>query len=385
MQQEFYRDTWVDIDLDAISHNVKSMKEHVGKNVKVIAVVKANAYGHGSVQVAKTAIKSGASMLAVAFLDEAIALRNSGIEAPILILGATRASAIQLAIKYDITLTVFSLDWLVEASQYIQEGNVKIHVKLDTGMSRLGVREEKSLLAIFDYVKTSSCFHIEGIYTHFATADEKDVTYFNEQYEKFDEFLELIPHDELLVHCGNSATGLRFPEKVYNAVRLGISMYGLTPSLEIKDELPYTLKEAFSLKTKLVNVKKVPKGTKVSYGATYEAKSEEWIGTIPIGYADGWIRALRDVDVLVAGQRAPLVGRICMDQCMIKLPYELPIGETVTLIGRQNNEKISVDEIASHLNTINYEITCMISMRVPRIFWENGQKIDVDNPIIKNL
>ncbi|MFS0881984.1 alanine racemase [Metabacillus niabensis] len=385
MQQEFYRDTWVEIDLDAISHNVKSMKEHIGKNVKVIAVVKANAYGHGSVQVAKTALKSGASMLAVAFLDEAIALRNSGIEAPILILGATRASAIQLAIKYDITLTVFSLDWLVEASQYIQEGTVNIHVKLDTGMSRLGVREGKSLLAIFDYVKTSSCFHLEGIYTHFATADEKDVTYFNEQYEKFDEFLELIPHDELLVHCGNSATGLRFPEKVYNAVRLGISMYGLTPSLEIKDELPYTLKEAFSLKTKLVNVKKVPKGTKVSYGATYEAKSEEWIGTIPIGYADGWIRALRDVDVLVAGQRAPLVGRICMDQCMVKLPYELPIGETVTLIGRQNNEKISVDEIASHLNTINYEITCMISMRVPRIFWENGQKISVDNPIINNL
>lgn len=384
MQTDFYRDTWVEVNLDAITHNVRSMKHHIGENVDIIAVVKANGYGHGAVQVAKTALEAGASMLAVAFLDEAIALRNSGIHAPILILGATRAADVELAIKNNLTVTVFSLDWLIEAKKHIQTGVINLHVKLDTGMSRLGVRESEDLTTVFKFVEDSSHFTITGIYTHFATADEKDLDYFHSQYEKFQKLLDRISHQDLLVHCGNSATGLRFPGKLYNAVRLGISMYGLSPSIEMKDELPYLLEEAFSLQTKLVHVKKIPKGTKVSYGATYEAIEDEWIGTIPIGYADGWLRSLKNSDVLVDDKRAPLIGRICMDQCMVKLPYELPVGTNVTLIGRQNKERISVDEVAERLGTINYEVTCMITSRVPRMFFRNKSIMEGSNPLLTN-
>ncbi|MBO1513626.1 alanine racemase [Metabacillus bambusae] len=385
MQHEFYRDTWVEVNLDAITHNVKSMKHHIGESVEIIAVVKANGYGHGACQVAKTALDAGASILAVAFLDEAIALRNSGIQAPILVLGATRAENVELAIKYNITLTVFSLDWLHEAKQYIQKDIINLHVKLDTGMGRLGVRNAEELASLMTYVSGSSSFAITGIYTHFATADEIDLQYFNYQYEKFLQLIDSISRESILVHCGNSATGLRFPGKLFNAVRLGISMYGLSPSLEIKNELPYSLKEAFALQTKLVHVKKVPKGTKVSYGATYEAKEDEWIGTLPIGYADGWLRSLKNSEVLVDDKRVELVGRICMDQCMVKLPYKLPVGTKVTLIGKQNNERISVDEVAERLDTINYEVTCMITSRVPRMFFRNKSIIDVSNPLITNM
>ncbi|MBZ5752881.1 alanine racemase [Metabacillus rhizolycopersici] len=384
MQEDFYRDTWVEVNLDAITHNVRSMKHHIGEAIDIIAVVKANAYGHGALQVAKTALDAGASLLAVAFLDEALMLRNSGIDVPILVLGATRAVDVELAIKNDITLTVFSLDWLNEAKKYMNTGVINLHVKLDTGMSRLGVRAEKELSAIVKFVEDSSHFAITGIYTHFATADESDIAYFNHQYKRFQELLNCISQQDLLVHCGNSATGLRFPDKLYNAVRLGISMYGLSPSVEVKNELPFPLEEVFSLQTKLVHVKKVPKGTKVSYGATYETTEDEWIGTLPIGYADGWLRSLKDSDVLVEGKRVPLIGRVCMDQCMVKLPYELPVGTKVTLIGKQNNEHITVDEVAKRLDTINYEVPCMITSRVPRMFLKNKSIIEVCNPLLNS-
>lgn len=384
MQEDFYRDTWVEVNLDAITHNVRSMKHHIGEAIDIIAVVKANAYGHGALQVAKTALDAGASLLAVAFLDEALMLRNSGIDVPILVLGATRAVDVELAIKNDITLTVFSLDWLNGAKKYMNTGVINLHVKLDTGMSRLGVRAEKELSAIVKFVEDSSHFAITGIYTHFATADESDIAYFNHQYKRFQELLNCISQQDLLVHCGNSATGLRFPDKLYNAVRLGISMYGLSPSVEVKNELPFPLEEVFSLQTKLVHVKKVPKGTKVSYGATYETTEDEWIGTLPIGYADGWLRSLKDSDVLVEGKRVPLIGRVCMDQCMVKLPYELPVGTKVTLIGKQNNEHITVDEVAKRLDTINYEVPCMITSRVPRMFLKNKSIIEVCNPLLNS-
>lgn len=379
----FYRDTWVEINLDAITQNVKLMKEHIGKNVEIIAVVKANGYGHGAVQVANTALEAGATMLAVAFLDEAIALRNAGIHAPILVLGATRPENVELAITHNLTLTVFSLDWLTKAKFYLHSGVLPLHIKVDTGMSRIGIREKEEVLPMFEFCEASPHLAITGIYTHFATADEKELAYFDKQYNRFQEVLELVPNQGLLTHCGNSATGLRFPDKLYNAVRLGISMYGLSPSLEIKNELPYKLEESFSLQTKLVHVKKVLKGTKVSYGATYEAKDEEWIGTLPIGYADGWTRSLKDSEVLIDGKRAQLIGRICMDQCMVKLPYQLPVGTKVTLIGKQNEEKIPVDEVAIRLDTINYEITCMISSRVPRVYFRAESEIETSNSLLE--
>lgn len=385
MQSGFFRDTWVEVNLDAIEHNVKSMKLHIGEKVELIAVVKANAYGHGAKQVAETALQAGASMLAVAFLDEAIALRQQGIQAPILVMGAIRPIDAKLAETFNLIVTVFSVNWLKEAESYLDQGKIHLHIKIDTGMGRLGIREETELKEVIEFTDASLCFEITGVYTHFATADEKDDSYFLFQYNLFEKMISLIPNQQLLIHCANSATGLKFPSKVYNAVRLGISMYGLTPSIEMKEELPFILKEAFSLHTKLVHVKKVPKGTKISYGATYEAVVEEWIGTLPIGYADGWIRKLKDVEVIVDDKRMPLVGRICMDQCMVRLPCELPVGTKVTLIGEQINEKISMDEIARYLDTINYEVPCMISSRVPRMFLKGESVPQVSNPLLINL
>ena len=188
-----------------------------------------------------------------------------------------------------------------------------------------------------------------------------------------------------IVHAANSASALRFTEPLFNAVRFGISMYGLSPSPEIKPILPYDLKEVFSLKTKIVHVKQLSRGDSVSYGATYTAQEDEWIATLPIGYADGWIRKLQGQEVLVAGEKAPIVGRICMDQCMIKLSRPLPIGTEVTLIGESQGLSISVDEIATKLDTINYEIPCMITSRVPRVYIQNNQLSHVRNPLLNNI
>lgn len=373
-QIKMYRDTWAEINLDHISYNVESMKKHVSERTMVIAVVKANGYGHGDKAVAETALKAGASGLAVATLDEAMALRKKKIEAPILVMGASRPENAGDAAKENIALTVFQEEWLAAAAGYIESGDVlNIHLKLDTGMGRLGIRTRDELAGIESAIQGDKRFLIEGVFTHFATADSLDNSYFKQQFSRFEEMVSWMEKVPKYVHSSNSAAGLRFPEAHLNAVRMGISMYGLAPSIEMKPDLPFPLKEAFSLHTKIVHVKKLHKGEKVSYGATYEASGDEWIATLPIGYADGWIRKLQGQEVLVGGLRVPIVGRICMDQCMIKLPHEVPVGTQVTLIGDQDGASIPVDEIARKLETINYEITCMVSSRVPRIYKRDGQ------------
>lgn len=383
MEMAFYRDTWAEIDLDAVMSNVRNMKAHIGEGRKLIAVVKANAYGHGDAEVAKAALEAGADMLAVAFLDEAIALRDAGFETEILVMGASRPTDVQLAADMNIILTAPSFEWLEEAGRNVQTGTLAVHLKLDTGMGRLGIRREEELHKVFSFSEGKPCLNIEGVFTHFATADELDTAYFDEQYKTFEVLAKAAAsYGDVMIHCGNSATGLRFPDKLVHAVRLGISMYGLSPSSEMKPLLPFELKEAFSLHSKLVHVKKINKGDKISYGATYTAEEDEWIGTIPIGYADGWVRRLGDSDVLVDGERVPIVGRICMDQCMIKLPSRKEIGTKITLIGRQNDEMIPVDEVAEKLGTINYEVTCTITSRVPRMFLRNKSIIEMRNTLL---
>ena len=380
----FYRDTWAEVDLDCIRTNVTSVKNILPKEVDIIAVVKANAYGHGDLQVAETALSAGATYLAVAFMDEAIALRKKGIKAPILVLGATRSEDVQVAADYDITVTVFQMDWLQEAKKHLKvDARISIHVKLDTGMGRIGVRSKEELIAIEQMISEDKRLFLEGIFTHFATADELDQSYFQKQLELFNDMLSGLKEYPKYVHSSNSAAALRFPKAYFNAVRIGIAMYGLTPSLEMEKEIPFPLKEAFSLHSRLVNVKKVQKGDKVSYGATYEAEKEEWIGTIPIGYADGWIRKLQGQEVLVKGTRSPIVGRICMDQCMVRLPYYVPVGTIVTLIGHQEDQFISVNEIAAKLETINYEVPCIIANRVPRLFQKGGEIVDLKNYLLQ--
>lgn len=381
----FYRDTWAEIDLDCILANVASVKKHLPQDVNMIAVVKANAYGHGDIQVAETALEAGAAYLAVAFMDEAIALRKKGITAPILVLGAARPEDVQVAAKFNITLTAFQKEWLQEAIKHLKtEDRISFHIKVDTGMGRIGVRSLPELTAIEQIISENDQFILEGIYTHFATADELDETYFRQQLALFDSMANGLKEEPKYIHSCNSAAALRYPSAYFNAVRIGIAMYGLTPSLEMESEIPFPLREAFSLRSRLVHVKKLQKGEKISYGATYETGEEEWIGTIPIGYADGWIRKLQGQEVLVKGTRSPIVGRICMDQCMIRLPNHVPIGTTVTLIGGDEDQFISVNEIAQKLDTINYEVPCIIANRVPRLYKKGGKIVDLKNYLLED-
>ncbi|MBY7142387.1 alanine racemase [Virgibacillus sp. NKC19-3] len=374
MTDHFYRDTWVEVNLDAIAYNIEQMKEKLPESSNIIAVVKADGYGHGSVPVAKRALEAGANALAVALLEEALVLRKAGIEASILVLGRTPPEAAPVAADQDITLTFFQEEWLREVETYKLDKNLKVHMKWDTGMGRIGIRNQKELKQMLDALNENPSIYLTGVFTHFATADEEDLTYFYEQKERFDAFLaffkEYWPY-EVAIHIGNSAASIRLPEDMYDFIRFGISMYGLYPSGAVKAKGEIDLKQAFSLHSRLISVKRIAPGESVSYGATYTAKQCEWIGTIPIGYGDGWIRKLQGASVLVDGKRMPIVGRICMDQTMIQLDREYPIGTKVTLIGAQDGDVIDMDEIANYVDTINYEIPCIINNRVPRIYTPN--------------
>ncbi|MCQ6268335.1 alanine racemase [Fictibacillus sp. WQ 8-8] len=371
--REFYRDTWAEVDLSSIKENIRSFRGLLPDRTEIMAVVKADGYGHGALPVAKTALEAGATYLAVALLDEALSLRKQGIQAPILVLGRTRPVDAALAAENDISLTVFQADWVDEASVYLQgEKRVNLHLKIDTGMGRIGTREAEETKNLALKIEEVPQFCLEGVFTHFATADELESDLVDKQFERFARSLEWIRETgaaPLFIHCGNSAASLRFPDRVFNIARIGISMYGLAPSEEVKSVLPIPLKEAFSLHTRLVHVKKVQRGDTVSYGATYTAKEEEWIGTLPIGYADGWMRRYAEKGhALAGGRKVPFAGRICMDQCMIRLPHEMKVGDLVTLIGCQGDEKISIDDLAAQIGTINYEIPCLITSRVPRVY-----------------
>ncbi|MCR2822628.1 alanine racemase [Lederbergia panacisoli] len=369
----FYRDTWAEIDLDALYSNISQIREHLPRNTNIFAAVKANAYGHGVIQTAKTVLAAGVHGLAVAFLDEALTIREAGITAPILVLGATRAADAGVAAVHNISLTVFQIDWIKEAEKVVPLGHaLRVHIKCDTGMGRIGVTKEDDLREIDVLLRQSNRFIWDGIFTHFATADQLDEAYYNKQLSRFKYFLNCLKMHPPYIHAANSAAALCHSDSLFNTARIGIAMYGLTPSDEIKDLLPFTRKEVFSLHTKIVHVKKLQAGEKVGYGADYTASEDEWIATIPIGYADGWIRKLRGFKVIADGEMVPIVGKICMDQTMLKLPKKMPIGTQVTLIGKQKNHFNSVDDVAKKLETINYEITCTITNRVPRVYKRQG-------------
>ncbi|SFG97721.1 alanine racemase [Sporolactobacillus nakayamae] len=385
----FYRETWADIDLDAVTSNVRNMKERIPEDVALMAVVKANGYGHGALQVARTALESGAEWLAVALFDEALALRKQGIEAPILVLSPIPPQHAGLAAKEHITLTVSDQEWVRQARNvYKEEEPVFLHVSCDTGMGRIGVRNKEETAALVREVGLDQRFVIEGMFTHFATADQEDEAYFNEQYTRFEMMVDWIHElglNPAVIHCGNSATTLKYPAEkrhLFNMVRYGIAMYGLSPSPDMTRQLPFPLKRVLSLHSRLTYVKKVEAGSFVGYGATYQATEDEWIGTVPVGYADGWLRGLTGTDVLIDGQRCPIVGRICMDQFMCRLPHAYPEGTQVTLIGENGGKEITADARARQLQTINYEITCTVHPRIPRVYWKNGKKIEICNPIL---
>ncbi|MGM9931158.1 alanine racemase [Pradoshia sp.] len=385
MSNQFYRDTWAEVNLDHVQENIKAIKGLLPEETSIMAVVKANAYGHGDIQVAKAALGAGATSLAVAFLDEGIRLRELGVEVPILVLGSTRPSDAPIAAKYGIRVNVHSKSYVEEALKVLDgsERPLYIHIKVDTGMSRLGIRTKEEMKDLEYILQNQNKIQVEGVFTHFAKADEIELDHSENQLTKFISILHSMDTLPPMIHTSNSAASMRMPEAYFNMVRVGIAMYGLSPSPEIKDELPVNLKPALSLYTKVKQVKQIHEGDTVSYGGTYEAKGEEWIATLPIGYADGWIRKLSGQNVLIKGKKAPIVGRICMDQCMVKLDEPVEEDAVVTLIGTDGNEAITADELAEKLETINYEITCQLSSRIPRVYKAGGKTVEIVNMLFR--
>lgn len=362
-----YRPTKAIVDLSAIDYNIQNLIEQIN-GAKLMAVVKADAYGHGVLEVAHQALRSGASMLAVATPDEALHIRRHGIDVDLLVMGASPVQFIKEAIKHDIVLTAYSMEWLERAAEELEseEEPLKIHLKFDTGMRRIGFQPEEADEA-FEFAGQQP-FQVEGLYTHFATADEADNPLFLKQVELINEIKDKWKGNTLVFHVSNSAAAILHPELSFDAVRTGISIYGIAPSSFVKQEMLFELKQAMSLETEIIHVKKVGKGETLSYGATYTCPEDEWIGTLPIGYADGLIRGLQGQEVLVRGRRMPIVGRICMDQCMVRLTEKFPPGEKVQLLGSQKDATILIEEWAEKLNTIPYEIPCILTKRVPRLY-----------------
>lgn len=377
------RAVWAQIDLDAAAHNMRQIRKHVGPDVKIAAVVKANAYGHGSVELAKTFAENGADCFAVSSLDEAVELRRyAHIDKEIFILGHTDARRTEELLTYDIEPAVFNLKNAEFFSQEAQRlgKTLRVHIAVDTGMSRVGFQVNEFSVSEIKTIAALPNIEIRGMFTHFAVSDMKDKTFTRQQYGHFRWMCKRMEEEGIhiaLRHCCNSAAVLELPEYYCDMVRPGIIMYGCEPSPDV-DIKPYDLRPVMSLRCCIAHVKLIDAGATVSYGRHYTAPSRRKIATLPVGYADGYSRILSGkVDVLYHGHRVPQVGAICMDQCMIDVSGEANVhaGDEVVLFGRQGDSFIPIEEIAAACGTINYEIMCNISRRVPRVYMKDGKVV----------
>ncbi|MEA3454496.1 MAG: alanine racemase [Candidatus Caldatribacteriota bacterium] len=378
--QRLFGPTWVEINLDAIANNVKNIKKLIGEKKELMAVVKGNAYGHDILEIASVVLNNGATRLAVARLEEGIFLRKTGITVPILILGLTLKQQAELLVSYNITPTVSEYKMIekISESAFKEDKIAKVHLKVDTGMGRIGI-SPKYVLDFIKKVKILKNVEIEGIFTHFSVADEKDKTYTEKQFRKFMEVLTVLEKEEIKIpikHVGNSATLLDLPHMWLDLVRPGISVYGLYPSKDVQKTVK--LIPAHTFKTRIVFLKELPEGECISYGRTYTTNQRKTVvASLPVGYADGYNRLLSNQgQALVRGKRVSVIGRVCMDQTMIDVT-DLPqveIGDEVVLWGRQGQEEITVEEIADKIKTINYEVVHMPDKkRVPKLFIKNGR------------
>lgn len=366
-----YRPTWAEIDLGAIAYNYKQVKRGIGRDTKVMAVVKANAYGHGTVEVSKVLEDLGVHYLGVATMDEAVRLRDHGINAPILVLGSVLPEEIKAAIERDVTLTLAS-DELLYAIRKIcgVHHKIKVHIKVDTGMGRIGVWHEEALNFIKNLGQDKGIV-IEGIYTHFSSAGRDDF-FTHYQIESFEKLLEKLDGFDIRIplrHSANSTATVDFKRSHLNLVRPGLIIYGMYPKYNFPKLIK--LKPAMSFKTKIVYIKDTPPGRSISYGRTYITEKHTRIATLPVGYADGYCRGLSNKGyVLVRGKKAPVIGKVTMDQTMIDVGHirRAKIGDEVVLIGRQGMEEIRTEKLARTAETIAYEVVCGISNRVPRVY-----------------
>jgi len=383
--------TWAVINLDALKHNLNVVKEMVAGKSKIMAVVKADAYGHGAVPIALRLESLGVDYFAVADLDEAMQLRKGGITTPILILGYTSKDLAGLLTEYNITQTVFSLDY-AEGLSKVAEAigcKLKVHIKLDTGMNRLGFpcQTEESINSTIDLL-VKACklpnLEVEGIFTHFAVSDEPDNPFTLEQLGRFKSVIKLLEQKGikfLLKHCANSGAVLSFPETYMDMVRPGIMLYGLNPSRLCTCP---SLQPVMELKSVIVSVKDLDQDQTVSYGRTFKADTKKKVAAIPLGYADGYPTSMSNKGVvIVKGKKYPIAGRVCMDQLIIDATKgDLNPGDIVTIIGSENGETISADDIANIQGRLNYEVVCSVAKRVPRIYIEGGKQVSALNYLI---
>lgn len=360
--------------LDSLERNVKEIKRLIGPRTRLMAVVKADAYGHGAVQVAGAAVRAGAFGLAVGLVDEGLELREAGIDAPILVMGDVPGFRFRDLVKGGLTMTIFDRAQIreIEILSYREEKRVPVHLKLDTGMGRLGVRSVDEATELARRTLNSGALHLEGAYTHLSSADEPEEDFTRLQLRKFREFLDGFEKMGIRIplrHAANSAAAIRYPESRFDLVRVGLALYGVYP--EETNEADVKLEPALCWKSSISMVKEVEAGSPISYNRTYITPSRRTIATVPVGYADGYPRGLSNRGVvLVKGEMCPVVGRVCMDQLMVDVTGipDVTRGEEVTLIGRQGNREVRAEEIAGLAGAIPYEILCGISRRVPRIY-----------------
>ena len=402
------RSTWAEVDLNRLTDNLKEFRGVLPDHVRIMAVIKADGYGHGAYEVARAALREGAFMLGVASLEEGVELRRKGISAPVLVLGYTDPGKSGALIEFDLTPTIFHWETaLAIAEKARSEGkSLPVHVKVDTGMGRIGLRTPAEVISFLERLSALEGIRIEGLFTHFATADEpedepenenenKD-SFMQEQLRKFTEICREAENKGMhipLKHAANSAAAIAYPQSHLDMVRIGIGMYGYYPSREIRlfpsknlsqrispdDNQPseglsgekVKLTPVLSLKTKIIFLKKIAPGTPVSYGRTFTAQKETLVATVPLGYGDGYSRQFSNNGVmLVRGREAPVVGRVCMDMTMLDVGGIPGVseGDEVVVYGKQHDREITVEQAAHRLGTISYELLCNISSRIPRVY-----------------
>ena len=375
-----YSRAYARIDLDAVAYNMEQMKQSLEPQTKMIAVIKADGYGHGAVPIAEMLeTKDYLWGFAVATLDEAVVLRTEGIKKPILVLGCVFPDQYLEMLKHDIRMNIYTEE-MAEAISRMAAGEglcAHMHIKLDTGMGRLGFDMSDSSVEAITRISQLPSVEMEGIFTHFAKADETDKTFTEKQLRDFSEMTERLAENGVRFayeHCANSAAIIDIKEANFDLVRAGISTYGLYPSEEVNKE-NVKLKPAMALKSHVAFVKEIHEGTPISYGGTFVSEKKMRIATIPVGYADGYPRSLSNKGwVLIRGKKAPIVGRICMDQFMVDVTDidGVSFGDTVTLIGRDGNETITVEELGELSGRFNYEFVCDLGKRIPRVYVKNG-------------
>lgn len=388
--EDYFRRTWAEIDLDTVKHNYNVIRSCIADGVKLCCVVKADAYGHGSKELAALYEKLGADFFAVSNLEEAIELRRMSITLPILILGYTPAAYAKTLANNNITQAIVSSDYARELAAGARElgVTVNVHLKIDTGMSRIGIMcqtdDSQALTEALSVIALKG-LNVTGMFTHFAVSDEKEEgrAYTENQIARFkglaDELKKRgVVGDDFICHCSNSAAIMDYPQAHMDMVRAGIILYGLAPSEKLKGQID--LRPAMSIKSVIAHIKTIGKGTTISYGRTFTAEREMRIATVPIGYADGYIRSFgKEAYMIVGGKRAKVVGRICMDQCMIDITDidSVKVGDTVTVIGGG----VSMDDAANWAGTINYEVACLVGKRVPRVYIQNSEVTSVNGLI----